>query len=173
MLKSIVLSSLGAGLILGMSLGLSSDVSAATATSTMPVSATVTADCSVNATQGLAFGSIAMPMSSPADASSTIQISCAVTPSLQSLNFGLGQNYNQKNDYINIRSLKRTGGGTSQNDFLAYGLFLNPDRTGSQVTTGDVTPTGTSFTIYGRIWAQSAFPGDYQDSIIVTLNYNF
>jgi spore coat protein U-like protein len=139
---------------------------AVTTSSTMAVSATVAALCTVTA-QPLAFGAYT---SAQTDATSTVSVTCTNGTSYAvALDAGATSGATTAN-----RLMTGPGGAT-----LRYVLFNNASYTtnwGSIAGTDTLASLGTgvaqTLTVYGRIPAgQYPTPGAYTDSVTVTLTY--
>lgn len=139
---------------------------AATATTTMAVSATVPASCTV-AVQPMAFGTY---NSAQTDANSTISVTCTTGTGFSvglDAGGGLGATVAQ-------RHMTGPGGAT-----LNYSLYNNVARTalwgntlGTDVLSSIGTGSAQAITVYGRVPAnQMPAPGLYTDSVTVTLTY--
>lgn len=141
----------------------------ATVTTTFNVTATVSADCSVTATD-LNFGTY-NPMSlSDLDALSTITVQCTLlVPYNVRLNKGLyGEN-------VADRKMKHS----TEADQLNYALYRDASRMenwgetdGVDTVDGIGTGLPVYHTVYGRVPAgQNVRTGTYSDTITVTVNY--
>ena len=149
-----------------MAVALSSPVEAATATTSFSVTATVQASCTVSASN-LAFSAYTGVEN---DTNTAVSVSCTTsTPYNVGLNAGAGTG-------ATVSSRKMTGPSSS---LLNYALYRDSARTqnwGNTVGTDTVSGTGNgtaqSLTVYGAIPAsQSASPGSYSDTIVVTVTY--
>jgi spore coat protein U-like protein len=141
---------------------------AATATSTFAVQVSITATCTINSASTLNFGSVGI-LSANTDQTSTIQVQCTnTTPYTIGLDAGTGSG-------ATVATRKLTSGGNT----VDYTLYSDTGRTtvwGTTISTDTVASTGTgaaqSFTVYGRIPAQSTpAAGSYADTITVTVTY--
>ncbi|RRA50256.1 spore coat U domain-containing protein [Acidipila sp. EB88] len=141
---------------------------AATATSTMAVSATVVATCSISTTS-LAFGNYtgaALPGSA---------LLTALCSNGSTYNIGLSAG-TSTNATVTTRGMFVSG---TPAVVLNYALYSNSARTtnwGSTVGTDTVSGTGNgasqSLTVYGNIPAgQFIAAGSYTDSIVATITY--
>lgn len=140
---------------------------AQTSTSSMTVTATVVASCTVTAGP-LAFGMYTSV--SAVDATATILASCTNgTPYTIGLDAGLGTG-------ATVSSRRMSGPGA---DLLTYVLYSNAGRTtvwGNTIGTDTVAGTGNGLTnahvVYGRILAsQYVATGGYSDTVTVTISY--
>jgi spore coat protein U-like protein len=142
---------------------------AATAVGELQVSVTITAECQVASTAALSFGSHGV-LASTLDATGTISVQCTdTTPYAIALGTGNGAG-------ATIAARKLTGGGGAT---ITYGLYRDAGRTqawgetidsDTQAGTGD--GTAQSFTVYGRIPAQTTPVADtYQDTVAITVTY--
>jgi spore coat protein U-like protein len=141
---------------------------AATATTSFQVQLTIEAQCLINSASTLSFGTQGV-LSANVDQTSTIQIQCTdTTPYTIGLDAGTGAG-------ATVATRKLTGGGSTIN----YSLYTNAGRTsvwGTTIGSNTVASTGTgaaqSFTVYGRIPAQTTpAPATYTDTITVTVTY--
>lgn len=141
---------------------------AATATTTMPVTMTITAGCTVAATS-VAFGSQSVLASNTA-ASGTLSVTCTnTTPYNVGLDAGGGAGAT-----VSVR--KMTGPASA---IINYGLFQNAALTtvfGNTVGTNTVAGTGNgtsqTITVFGQVPAQSSpAPGSYADVVNVTITF--
>lgn len=141
---------------------------AATATTSFQVQLTIQAQCLINSASTLSFGTQGV-LSGNVDQTSTIQIQCTdTTPYTIGLDAGTGAG-------ATVATRKLTGGGSTIN----YSLYTNSGRTsvwGTTIGSNTVASTGTgaaqSFTVYGRIPAQTTpAPATYTDTITVTVTY--
>jgi spore coat protein U-like protein len=142
---------------------------AATAVGQLQVSVTITAECQVSSTAALSFGSHGV-LAAALDATGTITVQCTdTTPYDIALGPGTGAGAT-----IAARKLTGSGGAT-----ITYGLYRDAARTqawgetidsDTQAGTGD--GTAQSFTVYGRIPAQTTPVADtYQDDVAITVTY--
>ena len=154
-------------LVAGLALT-SSAAYAASTTSTFTVQATIQAQCLINSTSTLDFGTQGV-LSANVDQTSTVAVQCTnTTPYNIGLNAGTGTG-------ATVATRKLTSGGATIN----YMLYSDSARTtvwGNTIGTDTVAATGTgaaaNFTVYGRIPAQSTpAPGSYTDTITVTVTY--
>lgn len=151
-------------------LGVATPASAATVGTTLSVTATVTANCTVS-TSPVAFGNVNTLSGSNVDASGGGSVSCTNgTGWTATAGAGGGTG-------ATLASRRMTAGSNT----LTYNLYTDSarstvwgDGTGS---TGTVTNTGTgsaqAFSIYGRVpLGQSSVPaGSYSDTVAVTVTY--
>lgn len=132
------------------------------------VSAEVVPSCEIDVTT-LSFGFISSSLNSPVDEAATVNVRCTSDTSY-SVRMGLGTGPG-----VSDPAMRRM---TSGSNTLAYGLYRDSARTqvwGDTPTT-DVDANGMgsnqAFTVYGRIHpGQSPAPGNYSDSVVVTVNY--
>jgi len=141
---------------------------AATATTSFQVQLTIQAECLINSASTLNFGTLGV-LSANVDQTSTIQVQCTnTTPYTIGLDAGTGAG-------ATVATRKLTGGAATVN----YSLYSNAGRTtvwGTTIGSNTVASTGTgaaqSFTVYGRIPAQTTpAPATYTDTITVTVTY--
>ncbi len=154
-------------LAVGLALTTSAAYPAST-TSTFQVQATIQAQCLINSTSTLDFGTQGV-LSANVDQTSTVAVQCTnTTPYNIGLNAGTGTG-------ATVATRKLTSGGATIN----YTLYCDSARStvwGDTIGTDTVAATGTgasaNFTVYGRIPAQSTpAPGTYTDTITVTVTY--
>ena len=147
-------------------IGLSQTAYAATATTTMSVTLTINAGCTVTA-GSLAFGS-AQLLSVPVTASTTVIPTCTnTTPYTVLLDAGSGTG-------ATVAARKLTNGSNT----VTYSLYQDAafstvwGNTAGQTVAGTGNGNAQSLTVYGRIPAQAgAPPGSYADVINVTVAY--
>ncbi len=163
--------SIGWAAVVGLALTLALmpiPVSAGTASTTMPVTMTITAGCTVSAT-AVAFGT-QPALTSATTASGTLSVTCtSTTPYTVGLDKGGGAGAT-----TSIR--KMTGPGSA---LINYGLYQNAALTtnfGNTVGTDTVSGTGIgtaqTITVYGQVPAQaSPAPGSYADVVNVTVTF--
>lgn len=144
------------------------EAQAATVTSTFTVQMTITASCLINSASTLNFGSQGV-IAANVDQTSTLQVQCTnTTPYNIGLDVGTGTG-------ATVASRKMTNGGSTIN----YTLYSNSGRTtvwGNTVGTDTVAGTGNgagqSYTVYGRVPAQTTpAAAVYTDTITVTVTY--
>lgn len=141
-----------------------------TASSTLNVSATVTANCTVS-TSPIAFGTVNPLSGTNVDAAGGITVTCTNGTDWEAsagVGGGSGASF----------AARRMAAGT---DLLNYNLYTNAARTSvwgdGSGTTVVVSNTGTgsaqAVTIYGRVGSgQTAVPpGSYADTVAVTVTY--
>ena len=145
-------------------------LSAATATASMPVSATVSNNCTIT-TNPIAFGSydpIVANATVNLDATGAVIIACT-KGAVTTLGLDTGANAS-----ASTRRLASSG------NFLAYELYQDSNRSTVWGNSGaDLFNSGTSpskdartFQVYGRITAgQDVQAGAYTDTIIATVNF--
>ena len=141
---------------------------ASTATSTMAVSATVVASCTVSTTP-MAFGNY---NSASLTSTATVTSTCSNTTA-----YNLGLNAGTASGAtVTTRGMFVSG---TPGVVLNYGLYSNSSRTtnwGMTIGTDTVTGTGSGaaqpITVYGQIpGGQLVAPGSYTDTITVTITY--
>jgi spore coat protein U-like protein len=143
-------------------------------------SAQAAAVCSFLTSSSAAFGSYDVLSTAPADTLAIIRVRCdniePGNPNITlTVSVGIGGGSS-----VNSRRMRHTGGS---GDVLNYGLFRDAGRSavwGYTAGVDTVTQSlkvqnnrtvDTTFTIYGRIAAQQdVTPGDYVDSVQVTLS---
>ncbi|WP_242108027.1 Csu type fimbrial protein [Luteimonas aquatica] len=125
------------------------------------------------------FGSVAGDSTANADAQGSVTAKCSpLTPYNIALNAGL--NPSTAND-VNTRRMKNIDGAVTTNNFVAYQLYQNSQRTtvwGSTVGTNTLSATGTGlnqvYPVFGRVANPStnnAAAGSYLDTITATIVY--
>ena len=144
---------------------------AASQTANLPISATVSANCTIT-TSAVAFGAYD-PVSANAAANLTAQgavnVACTKgTPA--TIDLGNGGNF--------LGGTRRMGSGS---DFLNYSLFRDAALTqpwGSGIAGGGTqaynaaTKNVTAVTVYGMVpAAQDVTVGSYSDTVVATINY--
>lgn len=143
---------------------------AATVSSTMPVSATVTANCTLS-TSALAFGSVNTISGSNVDGTGGLTITCT-NGTAWSASAGVGGGSG-----ASFASRRMTSGG----NLLNYNLYTSSGYStvwgDGTASTGLISGTGNgtaqSVTVYGRVTAgQTSVPaGAYADTVAVTVTY--
>lgn len=137
-------------------------VDGATTTATFDVQLIIQDDCDIVSVGTLDFGTQGF-LSSNVDASSAINIQCTAGTSYDvGLNFGI-------NGFRNLSDGANT---------INYDLYQNASYSTywDDMPFGAVTATGTgttqSFTVYGRVFAQTTPPpGTYTDTVTVTVSF--
>jgi spore coat protein U-like protein len=155
-------------------LALSGAAFAGTETSDLPVSATVAASCTIDASGGLAFGAydpIVVNKTTDLDAQGTILTTCT---NGSTVTVTLGQGVNADGASTDAAPVRRMVGASS--NFLAYQLYTDNGRgTVWDNTTGsDVVGTGTAVStpVYGRIVAgQNVAADSYNDTVVATITF--
>ncbi len=141
---------------------------AATAATTMPVTMTITAGCTVTATS-VAFGSQSV-LAAATSGTGTLGVTCTnTTPYNVGLDAGSGAG-------ATVAVRKMTGPASA---IINYGLFQNAAFTtafGNTIGTNTVAGTGIgtsqTITVYGQVPAQSSpAPGSYADVVNVTVTF--
>ena len=143
---------------------------AGTQSSSLGVSATVAANCTISTT-ALAFGSVDTISASAVDGTGGVNIVCTNGSSwTASANAGTGSG-------ATLGTRRMTSGSNT----LAYSLYTDSGRTtvwgDGSTGTSTIANTGTgttqAFTIYGRVPAgQTSVPaGSYADTVSVTVTY--
>ena len=155
---------------------LGSTAYAATATSDLAVSASVTANCTIDASGGLAFGAydpVVTNASTDLTGQGTIDTTCT---NGASVTVTLGQGANADTGSSDDAPVRRMLSGTT--DYLSYQLYSDSSRTtvwGNSAGTGAaVTGTGAvvSTTVYGLVTAgQNVASGNYSDTVVATVTF--
>lgn len=151
--------------------GIPTTTIAATAGGTLPVSALVTANCSLSSTV-MNFGNydpITVNVNSPLPASTTFQIACTKGANVAiTLNNGLYS----ANAAGTTRAMSSGNG-----HYLSYELYSDPGHSTVWSTATPVQFTSASSnalieTVYGQIPAsQNAFAGYYSDTVTITATF--
>lgn len=129
--------------------------------------ATIAPSCRINSTTNLDFGTVGGLISTPLEQTSQINLTCVGgTPWQAGLNDGLHV----------AGGARRMANGAGE--FVSYELFRDAarmQRWGNTLNTDTRSGSGTgnsqALTVYGRVPAQSATPGNYSDTITVTVTY--
>lgn len=159
---------LGATLAAAMLLTSAPGAFAASSATTMAVSMTISAGCSIAATP-MNFGT-AQLLSANTDSTATVTPTCTnTTPYAVSLDAGGGAG-------ATVAARKMTGPATAT---ISYALYQDAARTvlwGATAGTNTLAGTGSgsaqTISVYGRVAAQaSPAPGSYSDVVNVTISY--
>ncbi|MGN6314163.1 MAG: Csu type fimbrial protein [Rhodanobacteraceae bacterium] len=153
---------------------MSSAASAGTATSNLPVSATISANCTIDASGGVAFGAydpIVTNKTTALTATGTISTTCT---NGSSATITLGQGANAGSGSTAAAPVRRMLAGTS--NYLSYQLYSDSaDTTVFDGSTGvGVTGTGAavSTSVYGSVAAGQNVPaGSYSDTVVATVAF--
>lgn len=155
---------------------LASSAYAGTQTSDMAVSATVTANCTIDASAGLAFGAYDPVVTNATTGtdlagSGTISTTCTNGAPVTLL---LGQGTNPDTGSTDAAPLRRMLSGTT--DYLSYQLYTDSghatvwDNTAGESLTG--TGVTASTTVYGLVTkGQNVKPGTYNDTVVATVSF--
>lgn len=115
----------------------------------------------------LAFGSVPGYVTANVDRTTAIGLTCTGRTAWQ---LGIGNGLNASGS---IRRMRSAGG-----QFVPYELYRDSGRSqrwGTTLGTDTVAGTGTgaaqSQTVYGRVAPQTATPGSYSDTVVVTVTY--
>jgi spore coat protein U-like protein len=152
----------------------SGGVIAATATSNLPVSATVAASCTIDASAGIAFGTYdPVVTNASTDLAATGSLSTTCTNGFDST-VTLGQGANADSGSTDASPLRRMLSGTT--DFLSYQLYTDAGNTTVWDNTTGATVTGTgapvTTNVYGVIAAGQNVPvGSYADTVVATVSF--
>jgi spore coat protein U-like protein len=159
------------GLIGLLSLALPGAAQAGAVTSSLGLSMTILASCSIVSTQAISFGQVAA-IGANIDQTSTLTVNCSsTTPYTVSLSAGNGTG-------ATVATRKMMSGTNAVN----YTLFRDAARTQIWgITTTGTTPdvfsgTGSganqAITIFARVPAQTVPPpGNYSDSVTITVTF--
>jgi spore coat protein U-like protein len=145
-----------------------SDAEALTATGSFSVKVTIAANCVVNSATDMDFGTQGV-LGANVDQTNTMAITCTNTTPY---NIGLDKGVNGAS--VITRQMKSGAGA-----LINYSLYSDSGRTtnwGNTVGTDTVAGTGNgsaqSFTVYGRVPAQTTpAPALYTDTITITVTY--
>jgi spore coat protein U-like protein len=159
----------------GLALGGSSGTQAGTATSSLSVTATVAANCSISTTP-VAFGSydpVTANATLPLTSTGTVTVTCT-SGSTGTITLGQGANPGGgSTDAAPARQLKDAG-----TDVLSYGLYQDNGHVtpwGNTAGTGVSslgTGTAASLTVYGSVAAGQNVPaGSYSDTVLATVTF--
>lgn len=149
---------------------------AGTDTSNLTVSATVEANCTIDASGGLAFGTydpVSANSATGADLDNTTSTISTTCTNGSAATITLGEGANAQGGSTPAAPLRQMISGS---DLLSYNLYT--DSAGGTVwddTTGkSITGTGAAdpVTVYGRIAKGQAVPvGSYSDTVIATVTF--
>jgi spore coat protein U-like protein len=147
---------------------------AGTATDNLAVSATVTANCTIDASAGLSFGAydpVVTNASTDLTGSGTISTTCTNGATVTLL---LGQGANADTGSTDAAPVRRMLSGAS--DYLSYDLYTDAGHTTvwDNTTGTSVSGTGASVdtTVYGVITAGQNVPaGSYADTVLATVSF--
>lgn len=137
---------------------------ASSAMASFTASASVSANCLIEA-EDIAFGSVGL-ITQNIDASGRLHVTC--TP---------GAGYSIALDGGLSGAAEPAGRRMRSGDeTVLYGLYSDPGRTAGWGSTPGSTVEGEGsgeevITIYGRVPPQQARPGDYTDTVVVTISY--
>ncbi len=162
----------GLGILSGLAL-VGGPASATTTTATFGVQLQINAECVINSTALLDFGSAGVlggaAGTSNKDQSSTLHVQCTNTTP-----YDIGLDAGTTTGALVSQRLLVNGAAT-----INYNLFTNAGRSiiwGNTVSTDTVSATGNgatqSYTIYGRVPPQTTpAPATYTDTVTVTITY--
>ena len=147
---------------------------AGTATSNMPVTASVSANCTIS-TGATAFGAydpIVTNATAPAAGTGTVTVTCT---SGAATTITLGQGASPATGSTDTTPLRRMVSG---GNYLSYHLYSN---SGATSVWGNTSPSGlshtgtgtaTNLTVYGRVPAGQNVPaGSYSDTVVATVTF--
>lgn len=149
---------------------------AGTAASNLPVSATVSANCTIDATGGVAFGTydpVVTNASTGADLASTGTISTTCTNGA-TVTVTLGQGINSDTGSTDAVPVRRMLAGTT--DYLSYQLYTDSGHSTVWDNTVGASVAGTgaavSTTVYGLVTkGQNVKSGSYADTVVATVSF--
>ena len=131
------------------------------------VTANIAARCVIKTATDLAFGTVPGLMTAPQDQTSVVTLNCT---SPTAWNAGLNNGTNASG------TQRRMGDGAG--NYVNYELYRDGGRSsrwGNTIGTDTAAGTGTgqdqSVIVYGRVPTQTATPGNYNDTILVTVTY--
>lgn len=164
----------GSGLFGAALIGMGASAAwAATTSTTFQVTANIVKNCVIDSASALGFGAYDPIAATPLDNSSTIVVRCTKSTAFDiGLNAGIGAG-------ATVTTRKMSNGAET----LDYSLFTTAARTtvwGNTVGADTVADVGLGLgagktitkTVFGRIpAAQDAAPGDYTDTITVTVTF--
>lgn len=153
---------------------MSGTAAAGTATSNLPVSATISANCTIDASGGVAFGAydpIVTNKTTALTATGTISTTCT---NGSSATITLGQGANAGTGSTAAAPVRRMLAGTS--NYLSYQLYSNSGMTTVFDGSTGVAVTGTgsavSTSVYGSVAAGQNVPaGSYSDTVVATVAF--
>lgn len=153
---------------------MSGTAAAGTATSNLPVSATISANCTIDASGGVAFGAydpIVTNKTTALTATGTISTTCT---NGSSATITLGQGANAGTGSTAAAPIRRMLAGTS--NYLSYQLYSNSGMTTVFDGSTGVAVTGTgsavSTSVYGSVAAGQNVPaGSYSDTVVATVAF--
>jgi spore coat protein U-like protein len=143
---------------------------ASPATSSFTVSITINPECKIISASSISFGTLTF-ITGNVDIDSSIIVQCTITTPY---NIGLGAGTGT-NATVTNRLMTGPAGA-----LLPYALYRDAAHTqnwgvttgaGGDTQAGVGSGANQTYTVYGRVAAQSAAPGAYTDSIVVTLSY--
>lgn len=133
---------------------------------------TITNTCALTtAPTNLAFGSTGV-LTGAVDAQSTVKVTCT-TGAPYNIGLDAGANESSAND---VTTRRMTDGASH---YVNYSMFTTSghnsvwgDSIGSNTVSSNGTGSEQSFTVYGRVPAQTTpQAGDYADTVVVTVTY--
>lgn len=131
------------------------------------VSANVAPRCVIKTATDLAFGSVPGFITSNVDQTSLVTLNCT---NGSAWNVGLGNGTNASG------STRRLADGSG--NYVTYELYRDSGRSlrwGTTINADTLAGSGNgndqSVTVYGRVPAQTAVPGNYGDTVTVTVTY--
>ena len=131
------------------------------------VKAPVSTRCQINTASDLNFGSVDGLFTAPVNQTSQISLKCVGGTAWQ---LGLSNGVNASGTQRRMKD--------SDGNFVTYELYRNASRSarwGNTLNTDTVSGSGTgndqNITVFGQLPVQTATPGDYSDTITVTLTY--
>ncbi len=156
-------------------LGAASGIHATAQTAALPVTATISPQCTIS-TAAVAFGAydpIVTNVSAALTQTGTVSVTCTTGASTT---VTLGQGSNANGGSSAAVPLRRMKAGTA--DFLSYELYSDSGRS---TVWADTAPTGkahtgvgtqTDLTVYGSVpGGQNAATGNYTDSVVATVTF--
>jgi spore coat protein U-like protein len=148
-------------------------------TDNLSVTATVSASCTIDSTDAVAFGTydpVTTNATNPLTSSGAIATTCT---NGSDATITLGQGANSDTGSTDAAPLRRMVGGTNTDQFLSYSLCQDSTSCatpwGNDAATGKaVTGSGSSdsVTVYGSVaGAQNVKADSYSDTVLVTVTF--
>lgn len=154
-------------------------VHGATATANLPVTASVTANCTISTAAAVAFGAydpVVTNAASPLVATGTISVTCT-TGASTTVTLSEGTNHDTGSSTA-AAPVRRMTDGAGTPSYLSYQLYSETTRT---TVWGDTPLTGLAYsgvgtqesiTVYGRVAAGQNVPaGSYTDTVVATITF--
>jgi spore coat protein U-like protein len=150
---------------------ISQGTAAAQANDTLPVQATVVANCNINAPNTLQFGNYdpaVVNATADLDAATTIEVRCTKNSAGVWIGLDLGANpsgatrrMTDGTEFLTYEIYQDAPGGTVWGNALATGVTYSP-----------TTSSWVNLDVFGRVpQAQDVGVGTYNDSVLATINF--